>query len=141
MENQSQMKVTESMKENLVKGSKWAFFLAVMAAIGLGFMVLAGLFMLIGSFVESKYALFGVLYIVLSGLYLPIVLKSFKFVSSIKDACRLNDEARLEQGTECFRFIAKYCGIYTIAIIVLYVIIFIGAIIIGATRPEVFYNM
>lgn len=146
MENETingpkQMGVTCSMKENLMMGTKWVYFIAVLSVIGIVLMALSGLCLLFASVVSPLYPVLGVIYLVVAGCYYPIVKNVFAFVKNTQEACRVDDEASLEKGVEAFGKAAKYYGIFTIGVIVLYIFICIAAVISAIAMPQLFYSM
>ncbi len=139
---QPQMRVTDSMKENLMKGTKWVYFLAVMSTIGVVLTALCGLLsLLFASLVSPVYSVIGVIYIAIAGFYYPILRKVFAFVKNTQTACQIDDEASLEEGVKAFSLAAKYMGHFTIGIIVLYIFIFIAAIISAVAMPQLLYSL
>jgi hypothetical protein len=136
--DQEAFKLSEESIKHLDATRKWSFFLSVLGFVGLGFLVLAGLFMMtiFNSFEPQAYQPFpgtivGFLYFILAIVYFFPVYYLLKFSSNMKNAIMSRNELTME---EAFRFLKKhyqFIGIMTIVIISLYILILLGFVIAG----------
>lgn len=131
--------LNSEIKSYLAETAKWGYFLSIVGFIGIGFMVLAGLFM--GSFLGSlgmgamgmvNPAIFTVMYLVLAALYFFPVLYLFKFSTKMKVALRSDNEAELTTSFQNLKSLYKFMGILTAIILGLYALIFVFGMISGA---------
>ena len=136
--------VNESMKADLLSAARWTKFLCIIGCIGMGLMVLVAILMFfLGSTIAraaNAYPLLGgglgFIYLIVAAIYIYPIIKGFQFANGTKKACLYNDEAELARGFSGLSSLAKFMGILTIIVLVLYAIIIIGAlfaIMIGAS--------
>lgn len=139
-----QLAINEQIKVYLKEISNWTFFLSILGFIGVGFMVLAGIFVaaLSGSIPEESnpysqfgisMSLIGMIYILLSLLYFFPILYLFNFSRKTKTAIESN---RIEDFTAGFANLKshyKFVGILAIVMIVLYLMALIGLVVFGAS--------
>ena len=136
--------VNESMKADLLSAAKWTNFLCIIGCIGMGLLVLVAILMFaLGSAIASAanaYPLLGgglgFIYLIVAAIYIYPIIKGFQFANGTKKACLYNNEAELARGFSGLSSLAKFMGILTIIVLVLYAIIIIGAlfaIMIGAS--------
>lgn len=128
-------------KSYLAETAKWGYFLSIVGFIGIGLMVLAGLFM--GTFLSSFGAAAGtmglispmfitVLYLVLAGLYFFPVLYLYKFSTQMKVALRSDNESELTSAFQNLKSLYKFMGILTAVILGIYALLFVFGMIGGA---------
>ncbi|WP_166961396.1 DUF5362 family protein [Yeosuana marina] len=134
-----ELEVKDEIKGYLSEISKWSYFLSIMGFIGVGLMVLAGIF--IGFFsglnnlAGSSNTLYnlgysmgiGLFYIVLALIYLFPVLYLFRFSKRVKSALKLNSNEDFRIAFLNLKSHYKFMGIFVIVIISIYVLILIGA--------------
>lgn len=144
---EQELTINEEIKGYLKEASNWTFFLSILGFIGIGFMVLAGIFVaaLSGSIPEESnpYSQFGfsmswigLLYILLALLYFFPILYLFNFSRKTKSAL---ESSRIEEFTAGFRNLKshyKFVGILAIVMIVLYIIAIIGLVAFGASAAS-----
>lgn len=130
----------------LTETSKWAKFLSVMGFIGLGFMVLGGVFIMSmgntmfggasfrGGYSSMNPALFGLIYIAMAALYFFPVLYLYRFSTAVRDGLDMKNNDDITKGFENLKSHYKFIGIFTIIILSLYVLMFIGGIALAAFR-------
>lgn len=131
--------LNSEIKSYLAETAKWGYFLSIVGFIGIGFMVLAGLFM--GSFMSTlgmgaagmiNPAIFTVMYLIFAALYFFPVLYLFKFSTKMKVALRSDNEAELTTSFQNLKSLYKFMGILTAIILGLYALIFVFGMISGA---------
>lgn len=129
--------------QNALRSSgTWATFLSIMGFVGIGFMVLAAIFMgAIGSFAGNDMAsiypfpmwIFSFVYLVIAVLYFFPVLFMFRFAQESKRAVLSQSSAQLELAMVNQAKMYKWSGIIVIALIVIYILVIIGAVLFGAS--------
>ena len=128
----------------LAETAKWGKFLAILGFIGSGFMVLAGIvMMLFGSFIGDSPelaatpfasgfgALMGVFYILIAVVYIMPALYLFRFCDRTKKALATNDTPVLTDAFGQLKSLYKFMGVLAAIFIGLYALIFIFAIVGG----------
>ena len=75
----------------------------------------------------------GLLYLIIAVIYIYPLIKGFQFANRTKAACLTNDEQELARGFEGLSALLRFCGILTIIILILYVVVLIGGFIVGFT--------
>ena len=123
-----ELKLTEQAQQTLLKAMKWLQFFAVLGAIAAGMIIIAAIIFCIVSFIHGgpSFLFVSLLYLVLGAVYFYPVKKTFDLISNTRLAIRQNDPDQLELAAGNFHTILKYCGILTIAIVVLYLLAFIA---------------
>lgn len=144
MENQNnEIKLNETAQEFLRESAKWSMFLAIMGFIGIGFMVLAGIFMgtimnrlPMGSGMNASP--FGMMpglmagfYVIIAVLYFFPIYYLYKYAKNTKVALQTADSDLLTDGLGYLKSHHKFLGIMMIVILSLYALIFVGAILFG----------
>ena len=126
----------------LKETSTWTYFLSILGFIGIGLMILGGLFFSLamnlipggnpyaGLGVDMSY--FGMIYVVIALFYFFPVLYLFNFSRKMKSALNSNNNDELTSAFSNLKSHYKFIGIFTIVIISLYVLIFVFAMIAGA---------
>jgi hypothetical protein len=116
---------------------KWGTFLSVLGFIGIGLMVLVALF--IGSIMNLMSSLspspisfpafaLTFLYLLIALLYFFPVFYLFRFSSRMKIALEQRDEHNLTVSFSYLKSMFRFMGISAIAIISIYLLVFIGVI-------------
>jgi len=138
-----EMKLNESAKDFLKETAKWAYFLSVLGYVGIGFIVLAGLFAgtlfsamgKMNPAMSSMGSSFGivmtVIYLLIGAIYFFPVYYLNKFASNAKMACATNDSDKLTISFQYLKSHYKFIGIMTLVVFSLYLLMIIGAIIGG----------
>ena len=137
---ESTLKVTETMKVDLLSAAKWARFLCIVGCIGIGIMLIVALCMMVFGAVASKMLdtvmplgpAMGMLYIVMAALYIYPILKGFQFANGAKSACLTNDQYQLARGFAGLNSLLRFMGILTIVVLSIYVIILVFAMLFAA---------
>ncbi len=135
------MILTEEAQYFLHQSGKWARFLGIMGFIGSGLVAIAGLFVGTIMSVFSQYqqtpipsafgGALGFLYILIGLLCFYISLKLYQFGSGIKDGIEWKNTDQVTKALGKLKSFFKIKGIILICVLSLYVLIIIGAIIIG----------
>ncbi|WP_299391588.1 DUF5362 family protein [uncultured Gelidibacter sp.] len=125
----------------LKETSSWTYFLSILGFIGIGLMVLFGAFFSVvmglmpgGNPYESmgmNMSYFGLIYVVMAFVYFFPVLYLFNFSRKMKSALATNNTDDLTAAFSNLKSHYKYLGIFIIAIISLYILIFVGALFTG----------
>lgn len=125
----------------LKETSTWTYFLSILGFVGIGLMVLFGIFFSLalglmpgGNPYEDlgiDVSYFGIIYVVLGLVYFFPVLYLFNFSRKMKNALNSNTNDELTAAFSNLKSHYKFLGIFTIAIISLYVLIFVFAMIAG----------
>lgn len=127
------MKISESMKADLLSSAKWAKFLCILGCIGVAFMLIAGLaVMLLGNKLMAAANLYGMQgivgigYIITAGLMIYPLMKGFQFANGTKAACLTNNEAELARGFAGMKGYLQFVGILSVIVLVIYGLLIIG---------------
>jgi len=138
-----ELQFTQQAQDFLRETAKWATFLSVMGFIGIGFMLLAGIFVsAMGSTIANAQAsmgqvspfpmgALGVIYIIMAIFYFFPIMYLFKFASNTKDALASNNTERLTTAFQNLKSHYKFLGILTIVFIAFFILAFIFGIIGG----------
>jgi hypothetical protein len=142
MENQNNLQLNEQAVAGLRESAKWSTFLAIIGFIGVGFMVLAAIFM--GSAMalipEDPYSRTGmnpfgamkgfisIFYIVMAVIYFFPILYLYNYAKKMKDALNYRNSDTLSEAFVQLGKHHKFLGIMIIVLISLYIIIAIGMI-------------
>lgn len=141
-ENQSQFESFENQLTNLAveylkESAKWCKFLAIIGFVGIGLMVLAGLFMMIGmsSFESANMPVpmtaFSIVYILIAAIYFFPVYYLYQYATKTSVALRSRNQQLLTDGLENLKSHHKFLGIFALIVISIYALIFVFAIIGG----------
>ncbi|WP_297093464.1 DUF5362 family protein [uncultured Draconibacterium sp.] len=133
------LELTEEINQNLHSAGRWSQFLSILGFIGTGFMVLAGITMsIVTAFIPNQtnvfpfsMALFGLIYIIIAGVYFLPVFYLYRFSSSIKQAVALKKQDQLSNAFNNLRAHYKTFGIIMIVFLCLYPIMIIGIVLFG----------
>jgi len=131
--------VSDAAVEMLRQTKPWVTFLSVMAFIGSGLMLLGGgAMMLMGAIAGGSgnagalpSAALGAIYIPLAFLYIYPALKLWGFSSAIGRLLGTRASMDLEMALAQQKSFWKFAGIMTIVMMVLYALVFVGAIVVG----------
>lgn len=140
LQHQSPLIITDEIKEYLKTISFWSKFLAIIGFIGVGIMLVAGIIMIIvGLFIDQvaqdvpfSFSLMGVLYIVLDVVYFFPTYYLFKSALKLSSALNENNQEELTHAFKYQKSLFKFAGVSTIALIGLYILVMIAAVLIAA---------
>ncbi|WP_345166501.1 DUF5362 family protein [Nibribacter koreensis] len=122
--------------------AKWGKFLAIVGFVGVGIMVLIGLFggSIMGAAMSTAMEadesinnpmlgsmgfLFGFFYLLIAVLYFFPVLYLYKFSTKMQDGLRSKDEMTVESSFENLKSLFKFMGILTVVILGFYALIIV----------------
>jgi Family of unknown function (DUF5362) len=138
IESNDSLSVTSKSAGFLSETGGWGKFLAILGFVGMGFMVLAGLFMgtIFSTMGQSEAmpfgAAFGLVYVLIAAVYFFPLYYLFKFSTAVKQAIQRKDTALLETAFENLKSHYKFIGILAAIFLALYALFFIGAVVFGA---------
>lgn len=118
------LKINNSIKENLLTAAKWARFLAVIGFVFTGFMGIASLVLLVTAMASGIGALMlmAVVYIGLTAVMIFPALYLIRFAGSTEKGLNGNKQGEFDYGIQNLKSLFKFTGIYTIVVIVLYIV-------------------
>lgn len=128
---ESRLRVTAKMKGSLLSSMKWIQFFLILGCFAVGMLLIVALGMLIGSslFPFGSAGMpplvlvgMGLLYLLISALYIYPIMKGFKLIDHTRKALRAGTNADFEASADDFHAIMKFCGILTIAGFLIYII-------------------
>jgi hypothetical protein len=144
MEHQDSMPSGVNLNERAIEAlrvsGQWSYFLAILGFIGIGLMLIAGLFMGMGMASASRYGgpagdmmggmggIFTVFYFVLAAIYFFPVFYLFRYASGIRSAVAVRNEEAIADALTNLKTHHKILGIMMIVLICLYILAIIGAI-------------
>ncbi|MDA6068840.1 hypothetical protein NJT12_04325 [Flavobacterium sp. AC] len=132
-----ELQLDQSSKDFLKETVKWAYFLGIVGFVGIGLILVfaifaSAIFATLGSSIPGMAAYgssFGVvitfIYIIFGAIYFFPVYYLFKFGANGKKAFRDNDNVALTASFGYLKSHYKFIGIFMIAILVLYGLLFV----------------
>jgi len=136
--NTDPLKISTESEEYLKETGGWASFLAILGFILVGIMVIGsiGVSLFLSTMNNEQISpstgyLMGGLYLLLGILYFFPILYLFRFSTNIKKAIENKDNENLDQAFKNIKSHYKFIGIFTIAFIVVYIILAIAMVIFG----------
>ncbi len=135
-----ELRIDNAGKLFLTEAARWTTFLAILGYIGIGFMIIAALFMMtIGASISSYNnmmpmgggVLFSLIYLAFAALYFIPINYLYRFSSNMKSALRSNNQAELTKAFGYLKSHYKFIGILTIIVFGLYILVIFGAMIAG----------
>lgn len=136
-----ELNVSSTIMGFLKETSTWTYFLSILGFIGIGLMLLFGVFFSVvmglisggnpyeGLGMDMSY--FGLIYIVLALLYFFPVLYLFNFSRKTKLALKTNNNDDLTTAFSNLKSHYKFMGVFTIVVISIYILAFVIAVIAG----------
>lgn len=141
MENQHNLQLNEQAVAGLRESAKWSTFLSILGFIGIGFMVVAGIFagIAMSAIPDNPYgngmnplgpmkAILPLIYLVLAAIYFFPVLYLYKYAKGMKEALNYQNPNILSDACVQLGKHHKFLGIMTIVLISLYLIIVVGMV-------------
>lgn len=131
-----QLKINNSIKENLMTAAKWARFLAIIGFVFTGFMGIASLFVLVTAMASGIGMLMfmAVVYIGLTLVMIFPALYLIRFAGSTEKGLNSNKQGEFDYGIQNLKSLFKFTGIYTIVVIVLYIVYIFVLVQVGFNR-------
>jgi hypothetical protein len=131
----SPLTINNEINSYLVETAKWGKFLAIIGYIGIGFMVIAGIFVMVGFSALGEYTkmpfpmgAFGIVYILIAVLYYFPVSYLHKFSDQTRQAVLMNEQGMLDSGFANLKSLFKFMGILMIVILSIYALVLVVAI-------------
>ena len=132
----TEITLTQNSINYLSEIGKWSMFFAILGFIGIALMILVGFFagtifsaLPQGNAMPIPGFLFGLIYIILGGVYYLPMKYLYNFAAKISIAVRKKEAPLLEESLMNLKSHYKFMGIMYIVIFSLYIFIAIGAII------------
>lgn len=127
----SELKITNQIKEHFITAGKWCRFLAIITFIFTGFMIIGAFGIIIMAaaipFGAEQMIGMGVAYLVMGGLFIFPGLYLWNYGSKIIVAMQRTNQSEFGRAIQNMKSLFKFTGIYTIVIISLYILFaFIG---------------
>lgn len=131
-----QLKINNSIKENLITAAKWARFLAIIGFVFTGFMGIASLFVLVTAMASGIGMLMfmAVIYIGLTAIMIFPSLYLIRFAGSTEKGLNSNKQGEFDYGIQNLKSLFKFTGIYTIVLIALYIVYIFVLAQVGLSR-------
>lgn len=145
MENQNNLQLNDQAIDALRESAKWSMFLAIIGFIGIGFMLIAAIFMgSVMSMIPNQApstnpfgmmkGFISVIYIVLAGLYFAPIYYLYKYASNMKSGLNFNNSDMVSNALVSLKSHHKFLGISIIVILSLYILLIIGMVILFASK-------
>jgi hypothetical protein len=129
------MSVNDEIKGYLLETSKWGKLLAIVGYVLIGLLIMLGLGVIVGFSVFGKIThigfpmgFFGIVYILIAGLYYFPVNYLNKFSDQIKKGVNSNDQPSVTSGFGNLKSLFKFMGIFTIVILSMYFVALIAVL-------------
>lgn len=126
----------------LKETSTWTYFLSILGFVGIGLMILGGVFFSVVmklmpggnpyADLDFDMSYFGMIYVVTALLYFFPVLYLFNFSRKMKRALNSNTNSDLTAAFSNLKSHYKYIGVFAIGIMSLYVLLLVFTMIAGA---------
>ncbi len=132
-----ELEVSDEIKVLLKETTSWTYFLSILGFIGIGFLVIFGIFfgaiMSAGALRNNNpyeamgfsMGYFGLIYVVMALIYFFPVLYLFNFSRKMKSALSNANKADFKSAFTNLKSHYKFMGVFTIVIISIYVLAFI----------------
>lgn len=133
-----ELSISPTGRQNLEIAAGWGNFLAILAFILVGLMVIIALLMgsmltslgaMAGEELPFPPAIFSVFYLIIAAVYFFPALYLFRFASRMKLALRNNSQIDLESSFANLKSLYKFLGIIAIISLVLYAVVILGAVL------------
>ena len=113
---------------------KWMKFFAVLGCIGIAILVLCTIFMMafgghIPMFGCMSLRWFSLIYLIMAVLYIIPTIYLFRASAAAKLAVECNDNVQMTEFLKNNKSFWKFCGIFTIVVLIVYVLVIIGVAI------------
>ena len=125
--------ISSTSQINLATAAKWGKFLAIVGFVFCGLMVIGGIFATAVLSSSSTYLYdngflkyMGLIYIVFALILFVPCLYLLKFSNKTQEALRTANQESLDTGFANLKSLFKFYGIFTIVILVIYALAFLG---------------
>lgn len=138
----NQLIIDDVSKNFLFETAKWSKLIAILGFIGIGLIMLAGifssLFLSALSGTASNYefisgGVVGFIYLLTGAIYIVPILYLYRFAENLRLALNTQSQETLNHSFEYLKKHYKFLGIIAIAIIALYALIFVFVLLFGAS--------
>jgi len=135
--DEDDLKITEIIKSHLTITHKWAKFLAIVASIGMGLLLVFGLIIVIVGMTTSTFggvfssAALGFLYLAIAALYMAPIIFLNNFSNNLKNALEYTNKEQLQAAFQNLKSLFKFLGIMTIVIIAIYILAIFAFVLVG----------
>jgi hypothetical protein len=130
--------ITGEVRSYLAECAKWGKFLAILGYIGIGLMLLLAVgVMAMGSAsqlipgVGMNMGVFGLVYVVIAAFYFFPVYYLHQFSLKIRQGLTSQDPQSITTGYQNLKSLFKFMGIFTIAVLSIYGLVIVIAIVAG----------
>ncbi len=131
------LQLLEESKLYVSSTGKWMKFFAILGCIGAGLLVLAALMMAsVGSYIPLDedfgifgrigMRLFGIIYLVFAAVYVYPIIYLFRASAAARLAVECNDNVQMTEFLKNNKSFWKYCGILTIVLFCVYILMVLG---------------
>jgi hypothetical protein len=127
--------INNTSQTNLVTAAKWGKFLAIVGFVFCGFMIIGGIAATAVLSSTNPYLndtpflkYMGLIYVVLAIILFIPCLYLLKFSNKTQDAIRSSNQESLDTGFANLKSLFKFYGIFTIVILAIYALAFLGGI-------------
>lgn len=120
---ENELRLTDHDKANFLETARWGKFLSIVRFVMSGFIVLAGLAMFGGAFGGVYPGLgggVGIIYVLMSLLYIFPSLYLYRFSTQIKDGIQGNDQGRSSEAYNNLRRLFLFMGVLMIIMLSIY---------------------
>lgn len=143
-ESRKDLQVSDVVKDYLLETAKWAKLISIVGFVGLGMMVLMGLFMgtimgslstmapeEVGMMPAMGGGFFAIIYIGMALLYFFPIKYLYDFSSKVKKSIQITDQNLFNEAMMKLKSHYKFIGILMLIMIILYVGMFVMVLIGG----------
>ena len=128
------LQLLEESKLYVSSMGKWMKFFAVLGCIGIAILVLCTIFMMafgghIPMFGCMSLRWFSLIYLIMAVLYIIPTIYLFRASAAAKLAVECNDNVQMTEFLKNNKSFWKFCGIFTIVVLIVYVLVIIGVAI------------
>ena len=131
--------ITSAMMEYLKQTKPWVRFISILGFIGTGFLLLLGLFLVLGaSVLSSRFgsafggvpaALIGLIYLVLGAFYILPAVFLFRYASGIQKALTVDLMSGVEDALRSQKSFWRFVGVLMLILLILQVIVLVFLIL------------
>lgn len=127
-QTENQVTINNETKDYLLETCKWGRLIATVGYVGVGFLILAGVGVMVGFSVFKSIAggidfpmgVLGLVYILMAALYFFPINYLYRFSSRIKEGLNSNNEQSVTWGFKNLKSLFKFMGILTIVVLSIY---------------------
>ena len=128
------LQLLEESKLYVSSMGKWMKFFAVLGCIGIAILVLCTIFMMafgghVPMFGCMSLRWFSLIYLIMAVLYIIPTIYLFRASAAAKLAVECNDNVQMTEFLKNNKSFWKFCGIFTIVVLIVYVLVIIGVAI------------